>query len=48
MSPTLREAIAMAYVSPADAAAATILAVDVREQSVPAEVIDLPFYRRSA
>jgi aminomethyltransferase len=48
MSPTLCEAIAMAYVAPADAAAATILAVAVRDQLIPAEVVALPFYRRPA
>jgi aminomethyltransferase len=48
MSPTLGEAIAMAYVAPGDAAAATILAVVVRDQPVPAEVVALPFYKRPA
>jgi aminomethyltransferase len=48
MSPSLGEAIAMAYVAPGDAAAATILAVDVRDQLIPAEVVGLPFYRRPA
>jgi aminomethyltransferase len=48
MSPTLGQAIAMAYVSPGDAATATILAVSVRDQLIPAEVVSLPFYRRPA
>ena len=48
MSPSLGEAIAMAYVAPSDAAAATILAVGVRDQLIPAEVVPLPFYKRPA
>jgi aminomethyltransferase len=46
-SPTLGQAIAMAYVPPADAAPGTMLAVTVRGVEVPAEVVALPFYRRS-
>ena len=45
-SPTLGKPIAMAYVAPADAEPGTILAVEIREQRVEAEVVDLPFYRR--
>ena len=45
-SPTLGKPIAMAYVAPGDAAAGTILAVEVREQPVSAEVVPLPFYKR--
>jgi aminomethyltransferase len=45
-SPTLGEAIAMAYVPPADAAPGTMLTVDIRGSAVPAEVVALPFYRR--
>ncbi|MCI0582353.1 MAG: glycine cleavage system aminomethyltransferase GcvT [Chloroflexi bacterium] len=48
MSPTLAEAIAMAYVAPADAEPATMLAVEIRGASVPARVVPLPFYRRPA
>jgi aminomethyltransferase len=48
MSPTLGEAIAMAYVTPSAAGTATILSVVVRDQRVPAEVVPLPFYRRPA
>jgi aminomethyltransferase len=48
LSPTLGVAIAMAYVAPSDAAPGTILAVGVRDQRVPAEVVPLPFYRRAA
>ncbi|HTC85138.1 MAG TPA: glycine cleavage system aminomethyltransferase GcvT [Candidatus Acidoferrum sp.] len=45
-SPTLGVPIAMAYVAPADASAGTMLAVEIREQPVAAEVVPLPFYRR--
>jgi aminomethyltransferase len=45
-SPTLGKPIAMAYVAPADAEPGTILAVEIREQRVEAEVVALPFYRR--
>ena len=45
-SPTLGRAIAMAYVRPADVEPGTILAVEVRDQPIPAEVVPLPFYRR--
>jgi aminomethyltransferase len=45
-SPTLDEAIAMAYVPPGDAAVGTILDVAIREAAVAAEVVPLPFYRR--
>ncbi len=45
-SPTLGRPIAMAYVRPADGEPGTILAVDVRDQPVAAEVVPLPFYRR--
>ncbi len=46
-SPTLGEAIAMAYVPLADAAAGTMLDIVVRGTAVPAEVVPLPFYRRA-
>ena len=45
-SPTLGHAIAMAYVAPEAAEPGTILAVEVREQPVSAEVVPLPFYKR--
>jgi aminomethyltransferase len=45
-SPTLGRPIAMAYVAPGDAEPGTILAVEVREQPVSAEVVPLPFYKR--
>jgi aminomethyltransferase len=47
-SPTLGRPIAMAYVAPGDAEPGTILAVEVREQPVSAEVVPLPFYKRSS
>jgi len=46
-SPTLGYPIAMAYVAPGDAEPGTILAVEVREQPVAAEVVQLPFYKRA-
>ena len=45
-SPTLGRPIALAYVAPGDAEPGTILAVEVREQPVSAEVVPLPFYKR--
>ena len=45
-SPTLGKPIAMAYVAPTDAEPGTILAVEIREQRVEAEVVALPFYTR--
>jgi aminomethyltransferase len=48
MSPTLNQAIAMAYVPPSISAAGTILDVAVRDQRVPAEIVPLPFYKRQA
>jgi aminomethyltransferase len=46
-SPTLGHPIAMAYVPPSSATAGTMLDVAVRGTAVPAEVVSLPFYRRS-
>ncbi|HVL54773.1 MAG TPA: glycine cleavage T C-terminal barrel domain-containing protein, partial [Vitreimonas sp.] len=46
-SPTLGSPIAMAYVTPDDSEPGTILEVEIRDQRVPAEVVVLPFYRRS-
>jgi len=46
-SPTLGEAIAMAYVATPDATTGTMLDVEIRGQRVPAEVVALPFYRRA-
>jgi aminomethyltransferase len=47
-SPTLGKPIAMAYVTPGDAEPGTILSVEVRKQPVSAEVVSLPFYKRSS
>jgi aminomethyltransferase len=46
-SPTLGFAIAMAYLPVANAALGTTVEIGVRAQRVAAEVIALPFYRRS-
>jgi glycine cleavage system T protein len=46
-SPSLGEAIAMAYVATADAEPGTMVDVEIRGQRVPAEVVALPFYQRA-
>lgn len=46
-SPSLGEAIAMAYVATADAEPGTMVDVEIRGQRVPAEVVAVPFYRRA-
>ncbi|MEO6026517.1 MAG: glycine cleavage system aminomethyltransferase GcvT [Candidatus Binatia bacterium] len=46
-SPTLGEAVALAYVTAPLATLGTLLAVQVRGRAVPAEVIPTPFYRRA-
>jgi aminomethyltransferase len=46
-SPTLGTAIAMAYVPPQHAAPGTVLEVGIRSQRTSAEIVPLPFYRRS-
>jgi aminomethyltransferase len=48
VSPTVGQAIAMAYVATADATPGTMLDVEIRGQRVPAEVVALPFYRRAS
>ena len=48
MSPTLGEAIAMAYVAPGHAQPGTMLDIEIRGARVAAEVVQLPFYSRSA
>jgi aminomethyltransferase len=48
LSPTLGEAIAMAYVPPSQAEPGTMLSVAIRDARVPAEVVALPFYTRPA
>ncbi|MCO6456037.1 MAG: glycine cleavage system aminomethyltransferase GcvT [Pirellulaceae bacterium] len=47
LSPSLQKPIAMALVEPALSAVGTRLAVDIRGQLVPAQVVKLPFYVRS-
>jgi aminomethyltransferase len=47
-SPTLQKPIAMAYVPSQFAAEGTKLAVDIRGTPEPAQVVKLPFYRRSS
>ncbi|MBA3628028.1 MAG: hypothetical protein H0W60_09855, partial [Chloroflexi bacterium] len=46
LSPTLGEAIAMAYVPVSAAPPGTMLEVGVRATRVPADVVPLPFYKR--
>ncbi|MEF2975736.1 glycine cleavage system aminomethyltransferase GcvT [Subtercola sp. YIM 133946] len=46
LSPTLGVPVAMAYVDPAFAEAATVLSVDVRSKRLPFTVTTLPFYSR--
>jgi aminomethyltransferase len=45
-SPTLNQAISMAYVAPDQATNGTAVSVDIRGSRVPAKVVDLPFYSR--
>ena len=45
-SPTLGRAVALAYVTPTQAAAGTALAVAIRGRDVAAVVVPTPFYRR--
>ncbi len=47
-SPTLEQAIAMAYVDPSCRPIGTQLGVDIRGTIVPATVVKLPFYKRPA
>jgi aminomethyltransferase len=46
-SVTLGQPIAMAYLEVGTAEDQPDLAVDIRGQAVPAQLTDLPFYRRS-
>jgi aminomethyltransferase len=46
-SPTLGKSIAMAYVSAAESAIGTALAVEIRGQREAATVVKLPFYKRA-
>lgn len=45
-SPTLGKAIGLAFVPPGLAVAGTVLDIVVRQNVIPAQVVDLPFYRR--
>ncbi len=45
-SPTLGQAIAMAYVATRDSRPGTMVEVGIRDQRIPAEVVTLPFYSR--
>jgi len=47
-SPTLGAPIAMAYVAPDAAEPGTVVDVEIRDARVPARIVPLPFYRRSA
>ncbi|MEA2677702.1 MAG: aminomethyltransferase, partial [Chloroflexota bacterium] len=46
-SPTLGVPIAMAYVPPADTAVGTMVEVTVRSTQAQADIVQLPFYKRS-
>jgi aminomethyltransferase len=46
-SPTLGHPIAMAYVAPQVGEPGTLLQVSLRGDCVDAEVVELPFYRRT-
>jgi aminomethyltransferase len=45
-SPFLKKNIGMAYVPPADAAIGTEIGISIRDQSAPARIVALPFYKR--
>jgi aminomethyltransferase len=46
--PTVQKSIAMAYIDASSAAPGTQLAADISGEAVPATVVKLPFYKRSA
>jgi aminomethyltransferase len=46
-SPTLGVPIAMAYVPPQDSAVGTMVEVAVRSTQAEADIVQLPFYKRS-
>jgi aminomethyltransferase len=46
-TPYLKKAIGMAYVPPAKAAAGTTFEIDVRGRRVKAQVVAMPFYKRT-
>ena len=41
-------AVAMGYLAPGDAEVGTMVDVNIRDQAVPAEVVAMPFYRRTS
>ena len=45
---TFQRPIAMAYVAPGDAEPGTVVDIEIRDARVPARVVTMPFYRRSA
>jgi aminomethyltransferase len=45
-APFLKKNIGMAYVPPGSSAVGTDISISIREQSVPARLIALPFYKR--
>ena len=47
-SPTCEKALGMAYVPPRLAASGQGLSIEVRGRELPAEVVAVPFYRRSS
>ena len=46
-SPSLKQAIAVAFVPKSNSAIGTRVTVDIRGAKVPAEIIATPFYKRS-
>lgn len=47
LAPTINKSVAMAYVNTDSAAAGTQVSVKIREQSIAATIVHLPFYKRS-
>jgi aminomethyltransferase len=45
-SPSLSQAVGVAYVPPAHAAVGTRITIDIRGAKIPAEVVPTPFYKR--
>jgi aminomethyltransferase len=46
MSPCLKEGVALGYVPQRLSVVGTELAVQIRDEAVPAKVVQLPFYRK--
>jgi aminomethyltransferase len=46
-SPTLQRPIAMAYIEPASAETGRQVFIDIRGRREPAQIVDLPFYKRA-